>query len=497
MTDKNEWFHPLLSIDIEAQIQKIANFSLTSAAHYPVELVRLSLKRGADRIEINTTGKKMQIRDNGRGISPPDMARLKALADSSQSLSQREQAIEAFRSQRGIGFLVLFSPALEKTLIENIWGSQPEALLIEQDHIKQSNSRTLELGTRVTILKKQGNYQEEIAILKHYCQGVKKEIIINKTPLTKQSILKECLAVCRMPADGQLGEGLIGVPQAGIICRIWLLDQGIPWFHTAFYPWRGLIFSAAVEYQQEIGPLIYDSCAEQAQQLYQWLTQKYAGLSAKSQTRIEELLFKHYELTSDNQMVNRFSPFRLFQSRQCLNLSQIAEAILTQSLYVIAQKDNPAEFNTSEKTILFLTDPQIDFLLNQAKIPLLFLAPAFNKINRWQRFLFTISQKWTRLLAQFPFSQRKAIAPDHLVPAEALLLKKLQQYLTNQQIKDPAFFPAALTCAFLNSRGFLPTLRVKETIFLRRRHPLVQKAVKIVNAQPDHIEFIAPLLLPE
>ena len=103
-----------LSIDVEAHLQKIATHTFGSRHHYPVELVRLALSRGANRVQVTIKPTKLEILDDGKGIDKKDLAGLQIILDRKRGAQEREQAILKFKTARGIGLLVLFAPGPQK-----------------------------------------------------------------------------------------------------------------------------------------------------------------------------------------------------------------------------------------------------------------------------------------------------------------------------------------------------------------------------------------------
>lgn len=486
----------LLSIDVDAHVQKLAANTFASRFHYPVELVRLALARGADRVEVKMKPHKIEILDNGQGIGQEQMELLLSVLVPNQSPEVREQSVEKLKTRQGIGLLAIFSPSPGRVLIENAGREERKSILIEGRNMKESASCTIKEGSRVTLFRNSSDLNQEKAILQDYCRAVQKDIFLNGKAIEKKSILTPPAVVSlKLKASAGIGEGVVGIPRKGDLCKIWLLDQGIPWYFVTLRPWKGFIFSAALEFKGDVIDSLLNNLLEPVTRLYYWLAQRYPSYPKPFQSRVEELLFKHNRLTADNKMVNCFSPFKVIHSSMRLSLSQVARKAASEVLYAVPAKENPWKYNTAAGTTLLLSRNQVDFLVNHQRIPLTFLTPVMFHKNPLSIF-YTHTEKLKHIISRTAAARRKRLDNSKLGSAERVFLESLAHYLKISRITHPDLLPGqGIEPTMIHARGISPGVLNPPFLLINRKHPLVRKAVRAHQLDPRSIELAAALFL--
>lgn len=521
----------LLSIDVDAHLKKLAANTFGSKYHYPVELVRLSLQRGADLVEVKLKPDRVEIRDNGRGITKKELELLRELPAPNRPVRERELAIESLKIPPGIGLLAIFSPAYSRILIENATGEDKRTLLIEGRKVKESSSCSLESGTRIAIFRKGDNINKEKSILLDYCRAVPEEIILNGKALEKkhlltpppmvslripcESMLKKqtfssilsgkefpvpswaagATRTLKLEASPHIGDGVVGVPLKGDLCKIWLLDQGIPYYHTSIRPYKGFIFSAAVEFQGEVNKDLLNRLTEPVTRLYYWMAQRYEGYPESYRERVEELLFKHYRVSADNKMINCFSPFKVLNSPARLSLSQVTRKAAAGVLYAVPENENTKRYDTGGAVTLSLSRNQVDFLINHLGIPLSFHAPVKHR-HHYSGIFHKLIKKLKYIISRMLTAGKKIIDSSELNPEEAPFIDDVGRYLSARSTEFDGLLPGIeIETAIINARGLNPGVMKPPLLLINRKHPLVRKAIRAHQQDPRSIEFAVYLFL--
>ena len=495
----------LFSIDVDAHLKKAASHTFGSPSHYPVELVRAALRRGAQEVDVHIARDRIRVQDNGSGLDRESIEILTCLMDPSRSPSEKETAVENLQTRSGMGLLAIFAPNPDEILVETVIKSSPGKSLIHfrKDKFKRSPSCSLTKGTRITLFCKRRNYAREKQVLQAFCQSVPREIRLNNTSIGGHPLLSHPMASMRLSPSKYISGGQIGIPRTGTLCHIQLLDQSIPWHHFSLPPQKGFVFDAAVEYSGEVGGSVISYLCRYALRLYRWLCRHYATTSPHHQTRIEELLFTHCRLTGDVSLIHQFSPFKKYHSPYSLSLNQLIQKAASGSLYAVPRKKDSLLYNTGGKTVLSLTRDQADLLINHLDLPISFLSPIRRRSNRLQHFRYILKKFCKGFILKLLPTPKKPLKAVQLTPSEQLFLRTLNRYLSGH----PALLSSAwVQAAMIPSRRPFPSITKKidkrgekETSlqwhFIRRNHPLVRKAVRAVQKDPRNVEIFVPLLI--
>ena len=561
MHENNTAANNLFSIDVEAHLKKAASHTFGSPSHYPVEMVRAALKRGASEIDIRLGHTRIQVTDNGSGLNGEELEMLNYLLDPEQPTALKETAIEALQDQSGFGLLAIFAPAPGKIFVENasdlgknqliftnslrkrakktrIWDTvfkeeRPRALHcasgveapphFEKGCLKTFNSCDLIRGTRITLFQTAGRSPSlEEHILRAYCRSAPADIRLNNHIISRFPMLDltQLLASLNISDSKYISRGFIGIPRTGDICRLRLLDQGIPYRYVTLPPHNGFIFDAAVEYvnvdtntsNEEITREFLDHLAEYAFQLYQWLCQNHTSAAVPIQTRIEELIFDHHRFTRSHShsrsttrkssllLSEHFSPFKALSS-QPLTLSEIKNRGRKSTVFAVPRHKEHLRYNMLGKTVLSLTREQADLLANLEKIPITFLAPVYQKEKRLLVFFFYLKKSLKRTIFNlFGFLLRrvnrgKVLTIEQLTPQEQLFMRTINKHLAHLTGEDKAGEDNGHTieAVMISSRGLFPSIPSRP-LLIRRDHPLVQKAIKAIQSDPRNVEIFAPLM---
>jgi hypothetical protein len=503
----------IFSIDVEAHLKKAASHTFGSAAHYPVELVRAALRRGGREVDILIGRDRIQVQDNGPGMDTASINTLIRLMDPTQPEAVKEEAVESLQTREGMGLLAIFASDPEEILVENVSHGKKTHLHFRGNQLKTPGSCSLTKGTRITLFSSRRDYTQEKHILAAFCRSVPRRtrLKLNNRPIGGQSFLIHQMATMKLSpstlAHTYTAGGRVGIPLAGMICHLRLLDQFIPWHHLTLPPQQGFIFDAAVETTDDVTHELIDYLCQHAHRLYQWMCQRYTSAVPDHRYRFEELLFTHCRLTGDEAYLNQFSPFKIFNSRRSLNLQQVKQKAADGSLYAVPQKKKKdrLRYNTASKTVLSLPRAQADLLINQLNIPITFLNPVTRRQNPLPKLWYTVRKKIKRLICYILPKPQKILTTEQLSKSEQKFLAAFIRGLTRSgesmpyQIQSPD-----AQAVMVQGKGLFPSILTKtkdksslssQRLLIRRSHPLVRKAIKAVEADPRNIEIFVPLLI--
>jgi len=522
----------LLTIDADAHLQKLAANIFPSPALLPLELVRCALKRKATFISVHIHSRRISISDNGAGISSEEWRALACAADKCQNAAAREEAVAGIKklSGPGIGMLAVFIPGARNMQIENSGPAGKSTMRLAAGRVKLQNICSWPQGTRITIARRGGPAAQEIKLLTELCAAVRAEMEINGRPLKKKPLLTHMLASTRIPITETRPDALLAIPARGDVCRIWLLDQGIPWQVTAMAPIHGHVFAAALETETQLAQSILENLAAAAGRLYQWLAEHYDQSAEPYRARMDELFFKKARLQGDLGLLSICAPFRLWSSARRLNLNEVRRRVENGVLgfmdygsqleqwsgresEVLSYKERPissalpcedrpiSSATIGGRSVLLLTVQQKDFLLNFLALPLVNLNARMKTNNRLLKILSFCRRGFQGLLkAVFP-AKVKISNRGHLSREENELCLELEIHwrraLARAAAEDAAL---PLSLIMIEGRGLCPASWQKNeqghVLYLRRSHPLTLLALQSIRQDRANSELVFAALMP-
>lgn len=229
-----------------------------------------------------------------------------------------------------------------------------------------------------------------------------------------------------------------------------------------------------------------------------WIIWTVWRLSQKApRDRIEELLFTHCRLTRDDSLIMQFAPFSLFNSRRSLSLRQVKEKAARGLLYAVPGHKDRLRFNTAQKTVLSLTREQADLLINHLNIPITFLNPVAHRVNPIPTYWYELKRGFKRFILSLLPGPKKVLKSDQLTKGQQMFTAALTQCLVGQG-EFSLFHRPGVQVLLIPSRGPFPSISLKKNkkqLFIRRDHPLVQRAIRAVQSDPRDIELFVLLLI--
>lgn len=335
----------LFSIDVDAHLTKAATHTFGSTAHYPVELVRAALRRGAQHVDVGIGKSSIQVQDDGAGLEDNALNILSYIMNPDTVTAEKEWAVESLQTRDTLGLLAIFAPQPTEILVETTQSNNQKKhrLHLHRHHLSRSESAGVNRGTCITLHGTNRDPIREKELLEIFCRCVpaNREIRVNNRIISGQPLLKGQLAIMDITAGPACSEGQVGIPRSGSLCRIRLLDQGIPCHHFSLPPQQGFIFEAAVEYTGDIEKItvsFINHLLGFVEHMYGWLCRSYATASEDLKTRIEELIFNHNLQTDSLVFLHQFAPFRFYNSSLYTGYRQIQEKAATAKIYAVPQK---------------------------------------------------------------------------------------------------------------------------------------------------------------
>jgi hypothetical protein len=493
----------MLTVDADAHLQKLAACMFPTPAQLPVELVRSALKRGAASVAVEVESGRLFVADDGEGITGSQWQELARALDSSGSVVDRERAIESLQSAAspGIGLLAVFVPGARSIAIENANRADSMAMRFAAGSVRLLPAAPHAPGTRITITRRRAAVDAEMKLLRELCSAVPQEISLNRRAIEKKNLLRNSLV--RKEGDGgrEDGQASVSVPARGDICRVWLLDQGIPWRLITSPAFQGMVFEAALETAAMPSQGTLDMLAGIADRLYHWLAEHYLSFPDHYRERIEELIFKRTMLSGDLRLADAFAPFRLWRSHLRLSLEEVRRKAERHSLYALPLAGDPGLFLDPHQEALLLTPLQKDFLLNHLGLPLVIPAAPMGTQGKMARWFSLVSRKISRVTQHWPRPRLRILEQGQTSSAERSLCRELEEYWLrlngDGQSPHPGLRLSVVMCA---GRGLRPAVWRRDagqsTLHVRQRYPLSVLAARAVANERENAELAFAALAP-
>lgn len=493
----------LLSVDADAHLQKLAACMFPTPAQLPVEMVRAALKRGAASVAVEVGRGRLLVDDDGAGITGGQWQELACALDASRGAGDREKAIDSLQNAAspGIGLLAVFVPGAESILIENSHRGERMAMGVAAGRVRQLETTSKSRGTRITISRRRIPVAAEIKLLRELCAAAGAEISLNGRKIEKKALLRRPLA--RQEVDSGWGGGgaTVAVPARGDICRVWLLDQGIPWQLITSAAYHGLVFEAALETAAMPPGAVFDRLAEAADRLYHWLAGHYLSFPEQYQERIEDLIFKKTRLVGDLRLTSAFTPFRLWRSGQRLSLEEVRRMAERNVLYALPLDSDPDLYLDRHQQALRLSPLQKDFLLNHLGLPLVIPAASMGAQSKIKRWFSAISRKTARATERLPRRRIRVLAAEETSASERSLCRELEGFWLHRHGRGRAGAPPPpISVVMAAGRGLYPAVWRHaagiDILYIRRRHPLTVLAASSIAPDRANAELAFAALVP-
>ncbi len=497
----------LYSFDLWSYLKKSALYTLRSPLLYPVELMRMAVARGASQIRIHIGKEKFEIYDNGPGIDTQELMKIKEVMDNNTAFKVRRSHINDLRAGQATGNLALFAPGFKSITIENRNISGKIRLTIRNSETELSDQTDLAAGTKIIIHRHSSNTAEEIEILKSSSRWAKTDIILNGKAIGKELTIPGTLVSMKMLNAEKEFLGYCGIPETDEMCRIWFMKDQIVTGKKVIPPYRGFIFYAAVETEDE-SDFEISKLIPGVKRLYRYIANNYHSVSFEQKKRIEQLLFFHFRESGEREFIDLFSPFMLCFSKEKISYSDVEKIGEKRIIYAVRTADSGrVRAGKSSPEVLRLSPLQSDFLINRMGMKVVFIDPHKQRPELKIRIRMFMNNMRDMFLLNLSSIPGRSVDPELLWKEEIGMLNILNGYLNGEGrgvisrfgfdsaevkiSKGLAFYPLY----FKKGEGGL--IKKKIYIHLMRNSLIVKKAAKMIESDESNYNLMKRMILLE
>lgn len=502
----------LLSVDVDAQLRKLPGRRNLSRHHYPVELVRGALFRGARKVSVAVSVSTVEVRDDGAAPAPLLLTALAAVFDVTLPDGERTGALEVFEEGRGLELLAAFSP--EPCRVEILSAAEGGSRRITFERGRRPVDQLLDErheGTRIRI-RRSGNPRREREAVADHCRFAAASIELDGRPVAPAQP-PEALAATRVNAAAEHGFGVLWIPAAGDVCRVRMLREGIVWKQAALPARLGFLFQVALEGTDLPSGAALENLRHVAEEQYRLLVRRYRSLDAAQQDRVDELLFLLHRRSGESELLMSHAPFRLRGSEETLPLAQVISLAREAPLVAVRAgtfQDRPGREGAG--VVLALTERQREFLATDLGLQVMApAAPDRGLAGLWAR----LSERVTQIVSGRFSSGRSEIPDDLLSENERAFVRAVCGWLAERAGAGGGSVGRSRSSAGWDSSSGERPLQARRAVFvdaaghrpwsladrggehrlcLHRRHRLTQAAVAAFARNSENLRLFLALL---
>jgi len=487
----------LFSIDVDTELARTFRRSHGSPHHYPVELVRGALARGARVVVVRLRRRRLVIEDDGAAIDDSALSSLAQLLDRSAAAELRQQALFELEQRADAALLALLAPAPSAVDLQTGDRNGSVRLRLRRNRSQLVRRSNPGRGTVIAIARR-GDVEQERAVLADYCRFADAEVRIDGVLISRQHTAPDLLAATAIPAWAEVQRCEIALPATGELCRVFRLAHGVVQQRWAGESKQRLVYQVAIECAGELPSDFVARTEAAALDLYTEVAGRYPQLVADGRDRVDELFFRHYRADPRSPLLDQLAVFALHGRDQRLTLAQVRERA-AHGLCAVVVDEALDRYDLVDAEVVELTPRQKDFLEHDAGIalpwPLLRPAPP----GRWRTRLVALRSRvrrsWRALL--FRVGRGHASAPD---AAAARLCAAVQEAIASGRFELPQQREQrAVDVVWRQQRGRAPCAVTwqgdRPTLQFNGNHRLVQQAVAAYVRDADNLLFILPALL--
>ncbi len=481
----------LLSVDVDAQLRKLPGRRNLSRHHWPVELVRGALARGAGTVSVSVSGRRVEVCDDGAPPSPGVLDSLVTAFDATRPDGERTAALELFEDGQGLDLLSAFAPSPSQ--VEIHCGAERGSRLIAFRTGESPVDRLLSperVGTRVTVCRR-GNPRREREAVVEQCRFAGAHITLDGRTVSPGQP-PEALAATRVAPAFEHGPGVLWIPASGDVCRVRMLRNGIVSRQAALPARLGFLFHAALEGDELPSGAALEKLRLLAEQQYGLLARRLGSLEPRQQERTDELLFLLYRRGGESELVLSYAPFRLRGRDERLSLAEVRELDrLGPLLAVRAGSLQDRERKGGGDKVLALTTRQQEFLVTDVGVKVLEPPRPDKGLVQW---LVRAGQRLVDRISGRLSANGRVVPEDLLTQGERVFIDAVSRHLDQSRQS----MPAPDSVVFLDAAGRRCwTIEVKgggRRLGIHRRHSLVRSAVAAYGRDPANLRLFLPLL---
>ncbi len=494
----------LFSIDIESYLHKIAVFSQRSSLLYPAELAKTAFKRGADSINITIDSRKVEIYDNGEGIDPLHLNMLSELKKAVPD-ERKEKAVRMLRGEHSAGMLAVFASDPKNIVMETLYKGNGYRLSINEEEVVLEEGSDLPVGSRILIERKSRDLNREIKLFIEHSRWSDKNIILNGVELISENVIPDTLVSVKIRGESRGLSGMCGIPVSGMICRIWITENGIIRKKMDLPPTGGLIFTAVLETGTAEWEDVLSWLFPYIKKLYHYLCKNYERVRTEQKDRIEELMFLHARKTGERTFSGSIKPFRVSGRNTFIGLEELVKLSNSGKLYVVNSEYNRTDFARKHSEFTVELKPrQIDFVLNHLRIPARIVdSTGISGEGLLEKILMKFQKFKFRASSSLKLFTRK-LDEGELWNEEKKLLSMLDNYFSlNAEVTEKiGKVKFHVLKGFGTSPVYLETgdpglLDSELQIGMRRGSRIIRKVTKLNDSDPNNFELITEFVMSE
>jgi len=281
-----------LSIDLEAELRKIARNQHLNRVHYLVQLVRHAMLLEPRTIHVHSRRRQVEFSQDGGEVPTAEWRLLEILLRRTRYPAETQQnALSRLEERYGIALLSL-ALSFPDVRIE----SGVRRLTVTAGGADFRDGVTPVPGYRVTVVRPAAFRADEEREIRYFCSGAEVPLCFNGQRIN-QPIPFTGQLLARRFAD-ENGHGAVGIPASGDLCAYDFFKNGIRFGIKQFIPddgriVRGIWDSSLRAYERQYRASIQHGEAQQRQQtarLYGALGRQFAALAGPEKLRIKKIL---------------------------------------------------------------------------------------------------------------------------------------------------------------------------------------------------------------
>jgi len=411
-----------LSVDVEAQVRKIARRTLRSPAEHLVELVRDAARRGARTVRVGVSRGEAWIEDDGAPQREEELARLCVALDPAADPAARTGGLSFFGGPEGMGLLAAFATGPQRVEVEAAAPAGRVRAIFAQGARPRVERRAGggRAGCSVRIARA-GDPARERALLARACRFSPGRIVLDGAEIGGRGAPSDALADTRLAS----GDGLVWIPPCADVCRVRLLERGIVKREKVNPPDGGLVYEAAIECRDAEPAGRAGELREAARRLYGELGRRAGSLAGAARDRVEELLFLHFRRTGDASIVGELPLFRRLGGGAPASLASLRrEAAAGRPVEAILAGEDRGQGTGGRRggAVLVLTARQWEFLAEHAGVPLWRPPQPPREASRLARYLARLASRLREAWGRAAGGSAAPVAAADLDEGERLLV---------------------------------------------------------------------------
>ncbi|MCU0612700.1 MAG: hypothetical protein MUE60_13050 [Candidatus Eisenbacteria bacterium] len=279
-----------LTIDLAAELRKIAERQHLNDVHFLVQLVRHAMRHLPSSIDIVSSSAHVAVRQDGLAFPRTERDLILSVLGGDDP-AQQQRVLEALEREHGTSILSL---ALLFSRVEV--SSEDWTLVAERGRGKLQPRGERRPGYQIAIRRINRARNSERKEIAFFCAGASVPIRYNGKAVNLPSILKGQVLVSK--AEDSRGRGMLGIPLAGRLSTVSFLKQGIRFGFRRFLDPDGYVVEGLWDaHDSSFEPTYAQSIssgeefvARSRPELYAAIGSHFTTLDRSSRERLRQLL---------------------------------------------------------------------------------------------------------------------------------------------------------------------------------------------------------------